>query len=463
MRTYLVSFYFGAILIGSIGCMRDSWYDIKSSKSQAVPTSLKDLQSLLDNASIFNAWSPISNENASDSHFFGPSIVRRLKGVEYNSYFWTKEQPNINVSDWFMAPSGSYGKIYAANLVLEALDKIGAVDKVDESILNSIRGQALFFRAKTYFELSQVFSPPYSKNNIDDKLGVPIRLETDLTIKSIRSTIGETFNQIVNDLKVASTLLPSNQDFKTRPSKNACLAMLARVYLSVEQYEESRLYADLALKNYSYLLDYNLIDYNSLSNPFQGYNDETIFYSYISGGTYFVMNFININEELYNSYSEYDLRKKAYFNFDNSSNLISYKGSYAGVGFDYFFSGLATDELYLIRAECSARKGEVESSMNDLNTLMRKRWHGPYTNISVSSAEEALAVILAERRKELVLRGVRWSDLRRLNRDPRFAQTFTRSFNSKTYSLEPNSYQYTFPIPEDIIQFTNMQQNPGWE
>ncbi len=101
--------------------------------------------------------------------------------------------------------------------------------------------------------------------------------------------------------------------------------------------------------------------------------------------------------------------------------------------------------------------------MNDLNTLLQNRWRtGTFVPFTASNADDALMQILTERRKELVLRGIRWQDLRRLNKEDRFKITITRTIAGNTYSIEPNSYKYTFPIPDDVIQLSGMKQNPGW-
>ena len=68
-------------------------------------------------------------------------------------------------------------------------------------------------------------------------------------------------------------------------------------------------------------------------------------------------------------------------------------------------------ELYLIRAECAARANDPVSAMNDVNTLLRKRWRtGSFSGYPVASAQAALDTVLLERRKELPFRGLRWTD-----------------------------------------------------
>ncbi|MOA51075.1 SusD family protein [compost metagenome] len=73
--------------------------------------------------------------------------------------------------------------------------------------------------------------------------------------------------------------------------------------------------------------------------------------------------------------------------------------------------------------------------------------------------ESALDVVLKERRKELLFRGLRWTDLRRLNLDPTTARTPKRELDGKIYTIEPNSPNYVYPFPDNVIQLAGLIQN----
>jgi hypothetical protein len=116
--------------------------------------------------------------------------------------------------------------------------------------------------------------------------------------------------------------------------------------------------------------------------------------------------------------------------------------------------------MYLTRAECYARKGAITEAMNDLNALMIKRWKndGSFKPFTATSMTQALAYILAERQKELIYRGLRWMDLRRLNMAN--AQiTPMRFLDNTIYTLAPNSPRYVYPIPVQEIEINPMAQN----
>ena len=115
--------------------------------------------------------------------------------------------------------------------------------------------------------------------------------------------------------------------------------------------------------------------------------------------------------------------------------------------------------MYLIRAESAARSGHVSAALADLNYLLKNRWMGNYVPINISDPVLVLEYILKERRKELLFRGLRWQDLRRLNRDSRFAKTLSRVLDGNTYVLYPNDSRYVFPLDEEELRMTGIQQN----
>jgi hypothetical protein len=239
------------------------------------------------------------------------------------------------------------------------------------------------------------------------------------------------------------------------------MAMLARVYLSMRAYDLAGRYADSALQRYDALMDYSTIDTTSRF-PFSMLNPETLYQSNVMKYTRCLAaiaypNTI-IDSTLYRSYDPGDLRRPLFYEF-NHSGQPTLKAGYAGLVWP--FTGLATDELYLIRAECAARAGHTTAALTDLNMLLAHRYAArTFTPVAAATATQALDTILAERRKELAFRGLRWSDLRRLNKEGRNI-LLKRTLGTQTYSLMPNDNRYTLPIPPDVIHFNpSMIQNP---
>jgi hypothetical protein len=274
--------------------------------------------------------------------------------------------------------------------------------------------------------------------------------------------VQQTYDHIINDLKSAAELLPITVIVSTRPSKVAAYGMLARVYLSKRDYANARLYVNMALSMNDSLLNYNTL----AAIPGFKNNPEILFLSYESyrPNDILGLSHCKIDSNLYQSYDINDLRKSLFFGANTGSNAGTYywKGNYfpdlsAGTT---PFDGIATDELYLIRAECSARDNDKDAAMNDLNALLRNRWKtGYFADLVASDAADALNKVLTERRKELCFRGLRWSDLRRLNIEGANI-TLTRIINGTTYTLPPNDLRWVLLIPSLEIGRSGIPQNP---
>ena len=81
-----------------------------------------------------------------------------------------------------------------------------------------------------------------------------------------------------------------------------------------------------------------------------------------------------------------------------------------------------------------------------------------FTPLTALDKEEALKKIRQERRKELLMRGVRWADLKRHNSEGASIE-LRRVLNGITYTLKPNAPYYALPIPDDIIEQAGVEQN----
>lgn len=431
------------------------YLDAIPDKSLTVPSGLQDLAALLNN-NLLTTYSPALGEISSDDYYMAYTRYQTYQPLVREAYTW---QEDINYGslygDWY----SPYQAIYYSNVVLDQLKEIGS-NQGNQVTYNEIKGRALFYRAFSYYNLAQIFTKPYDPQTAATDLGLPLRLSSDISNKSVRSSLQQTYNQIVEDLQEAEDLLPVSVSGQTPyiPSKAADYAMLARVYLTMQRYDQALDCADSALSLNNTLMDYNAIDSTqAISFPYPS-NDEVLFQSYQLLYFYFTGSYTMVDSTLYASYSSNDLRKSLFFATKVSTGTHYFKGSYSGT-YD-LFCGLTTDEMYLIQAECYARGGKVTESMNELNTLLVKRWKtGTFVPLVAANANEALDRVLTERRKELIFRGIRWSDLRRLNQDSRFAITLTRVLNGQTYTLPPNDPRYVYPIPDNEIKLSGIQQN----
>jgi tetratricopeptide (TPR) repeat protein len=303
-----------------------------------------------------------------------------------------------------------------------------------------------------------LFAKPYSLT-FPDFPGIPLRLKSDPNEVSVRSSLQQTYDQILSDLQSSVDYLPNIPLYKTRPSKTAAYALLSRFYLVKQDYDNALKYADLCLKLYDSLLDYNTLNANA-TFPIPQANKEVIFMTSIETSVLLPNTHI-VDSILYKSYDINDLRRKILYKA-NTAGQLYFNGTYTGgtaVRLSRTFGGIATDEVYLTRAECYARTGNIAAAMNDLNALMSKRMKaGSFVPFTAANTSEALNLVLQERRKETPFRGLRWIDLRRLNAEGA-GITLTRKVKGQLHTLSPNDPKYVLPIPPDVISLTGMVQN----
>lgn len=132
-----------------------------------------------------------------------------------------------------------YNVIGVANRVIRNIDNI----QTSTAIKNKYLGEALFMSSRMYFELA------YNYGN--EKAGVPIidrTKEPDPNPIPRAANVMENYNYIVNDLKRAAELLPTQAELPAkdygRPHKAAAWALLAKVYLFMKNYQQAEFWAN---------------------------------------------------------------------------------------------------------------------------------------------------------------------------------------------------------------------------
>jgi hypothetical protein len=439
-----------------VGCAPD-YLDVKPSKSLVVPTQLHHFQALLDAAGVAMNQGPGIQALATDEFYHPDENLKNLPFVHRNAYLWADHIfEGTGVADWEFP----YKAIFNANIVLDGLRKISP-DAASEKQWRHIYGSALFYRAVSHFHLAQVFAAPYEPATAATLPGIPLRLSMDVNPIAGRGTLKQTYDQIIADLTEADPMLAPQVTYINRPSGAAVKALLARIYLSIAGYEKAGQMASAALQIHDQLLDYSTLNPQAarpFPAPFSRANPEIIYHYSLTPYSALVSSpLTGVDSVLYKSYQATDLRKTCFF-VSRPSGVYGFKGSYGGGA--SLYGGLVTDELYLIRAESYARGKKTDLALADLNTLLRSRFKkGSFTDVKATD-ETILDLVLEERRKELFARGLRWSDLRRLNKEPARQVVLTRIVNGKPLVLAPNDKRYVFPIPDDEIRLSGIEQNP---
>ncbi len=364
-----------------------------------------------------------------------------------NSYTWQDRiyDPSQGDSDWL----GLYKAVYYSNVIL---DGVMGSEKGTDAEKKEIYAEAFVHRAFAYLQLVNTYGPQFDPASANSEKAVPLLLKPELFSSLDRSTVGQVYDQIISDLKSAlENGIQDDPQFNVLPSKRAVYALLARTYLLMGEYQLSLENAEKALQ-----MQKGLIDLKSLATgyayPVLIQNPEVIF----SKTLLLTYNRAPLSNDLLNSFGSSDLR----YDYYTIAGNIAISPTYTGRGFGiatYSYTnginvGVSVPEMYLIAAECYARSGKITEAVNYLNILRAKRFKsGTAYTVSATTNKEALDLVLTERQKEFIGRGFRWFDQRRLNLDPVYRKTYTRVFKGQTYTLEPNSDGYVFPINQNYI------------
>ncbi|MEO6681464.1 MAG: RagB/SusD family nutrient uptake outer membrane protein, partial [Ginsengibacter sp.] len=188
--------------------------DVKSDKSLSTINSLSDLEELLDTYILGYSRAPSGTEVFSDNYYITSTDWATLSS-DYRSYYLWETPNNSTLGEWAL----SYANIYKCNLVLEEINAKSW--EGEETKAEIIKGRAFFLRAYYFYGLAQLFAKAYNTTTSDNDLGIVLKLSTDLQEVLKRSTVEQTYQQIINDFKHAAVLLPERESIKTRATRSA--------------------------------------------------------------------------------------------------------------------------------------------------------------------------------------------------------------------------------------------------
>ncbi len=357
----------------------------------------------------------------------------------------------------------AYNRIYTYNVIIqEVMDS----KEASEEHKKQVRAEALMGRAFEYLTIVNAYANHYDPATAATDPGVPLLLDQDINKKNLqRATVQAVYDQIKADLDEAAKHLPDKPVLNAfRASKPVGFGLLARMYLYMGDYPKALENARKSLEHNSDLLDlkaYKVTDpqkaIGRIDVPQGEKNPENI-YIRLAPYVFGLSTQVYGSEELIRLYDKKkDKRFLLYFTRQIGSINTEYD---LWAPFIYANMAVSTPEIYLIAAECEARLGNKEKAISYINKLRDHRIIDN-TPLTVESDEEALRKVLDERRREMVFQGcTRLIDLKRLNREPRFAKTIIHEADGVKYTLAPGDPKYILPIPPSVLRFNpNMIQN----
>jgi hypothetical protein len=311
-----------------------------------------------------------------------------------------------------------YKLIAIANTVL---DKINVVDADAQA---TTIAQAKFIRAASYFYLVNLFAKPYSDGAAATNLGVPLTTAPTYQYDSVRdkltrSTVKQTYDQIVADLKDA---------FAKDDSYYPAEALLAKVYLVMGDYVNAAAAADDVINNGGYQLadsfdkefnnsgatneDIFSIAQTSQSNAGTTDNGIETFYApqrglpvgYVGGRGDI------LTDSAYFTYFDDPLDTRQTY-FTKGSSISGIKGTYTNK-WQKFYSEIPIirlSDMYLTRGEANLHLGTGDPG-GDISFVRHRSKAGNITSPTLQD-------FVDERFREFAFEGDRFFTLKRLKMD----------------------------------------------
>jgi starch-binding outer membrane protein, SusD/RagB family len=370
--------------------------------------------------------------------------------------------------------ASAFNLIARTNNVINALSEFSEKD-VSQADLDNLKGECLFLRALGYFDLVRFYAQPYSLGT--ENPGVPIVLMTEIG-KPARNTVGEVYQQIVADLTEAEGLITKPVehgdavDPKAWASADAVKALLARVYLYMENWQAAADYATEIINSGNYQL-YDVSTYTTWDLGGAWGTDaasEIIFEVFgaegnSSHGNWDVISYImspdgygdiGASRDVYDLYTDNDIRKQLFRNADQYPDALwslKYPGKNGDLREDNI-PVLRLGEMYLIRAEALLHGATISraNALKDYNSLRVPLGLDEVTTVSLTD-------IYDERRRELCFEGHELFDLARTKR-PLARTDYDGSVNK---DVPFPDYKWAMPIIQGELDANeNCKQNEGY-
>lgn len=417
---------------------------------------ISDAATIVDRSSAETAVRGVYSALA-DGSYYGTSF-QSIGYLSGDNIVWTGSQSQVQefinkkVNADNSTISSAWISIYRTiNRANNVIDKVPAVKdaQLTDALRNQYIGEVYFARALAYFDLARTWGgvPIITKPTINptDNSGLK------------RSSVAETYAQVLKDLETAEPLLPATTD-RYRATRKTVWALRARYHLYQKEWVKAEEYADKVISDAT---NYKL------TKPFSAFfaNDargttESIFEIFYNGTTE-----VNSHRGQWQPQTNGGTRQWAPNDAlvallnnpavgGTRSALVAKDNQNRWYG-NLYYRNPASDpsyvlriaEIILIRSEARAQQDKLALGLADLN-LIRDR-----AGIAASTAATKNDLLLAienERRVEFALEPHRWYDIVRTGRAP------------FVFSLS-DANRYVLPIPvQQLLSDKALKQNPGY-
>jgi hypothetical protein len=352
---------------------------------------------------------------------------------------------NANIAS---AWSAIYATINRANHIIAKVPNV-TDPLLTDALKNQLTGESYFVRALAYFDLVRTWGGVQlaltPTNSATDKNGIR------------RSSVAETYAQVLSDLTAAEPLLPETTN-RYRATKKTVWALRARYHLYQSEWALAESYATKLIgdaTNYNLVKPYNAFFANNVvATP------ESVFE--LSYSTTYTNGHRNQWQPPANNGTRQWAPSDAFLTLVNDATIGGNRNTLVaktaqGLWYgNLYYRSPATDpayvlriaEQYLIRAEARAQLKDLNGALADLNVV---RSRAGLTGSTAVTQDDILLAIENERRIEFAFEPHRWFDLVRTNRAAAVLGV-----------TDKNKWVLPVPATEVLIEGSSLDQNLGY-
>lgn len=393
----------------------------------------------------------------------------------------------------------TYNSIAHANEVLAVLDELPVESEEDEVRKDAIEAEAKLIRAYGHFMLVNVFGEHFSQD-ADDDLGVPYVTvpETEFIVQYERLSVEEVYEEIEDDLKDGLELVNDNfysNSGKYHFNRNAALAFASRFYLYSGDFVKCRSYANELLGSNpgGFIRDMTSETYQNAKSSITGYPQ--LYSSPDEPANLMMMRKISLIQrpdfsygptntfygDLF-SYNPYagttdERENPAFVKGENAllpvryENLFQRNSLNSNVGLPYHIEmSFRGEEVLFNRMEANLYLGNLDDVIEDFQTLAERRYSGGAVITTMEGLRAFIGVtndpsfsdelvllnaILLEKRKEFMIQGHRWFDLKRYGLDVEHDLE-----DGTIITLPAGDNRWVMQIPQSAIEVGGLEPNP---
>jgi hypothetical protein len=384
---------------------------------------VSDEVTIVDKASAETAVRGIYRGLAADN-YYGVNFqsVGYLSG---DNVQWTGSQSIVQqfISHNVRSDNATVEAIWTAiyTVINRANNVIAKVPAVTDPALsqdekNQLTGEAYFIRALAYFDLARTWG------------GVQLVLTPTTTATDKngikRSSLAETYAQVLSDLNTAETLLPlPTSQNPYRANKETVWALRARYHLYQKEWAQAETDATQVISdnvNYTLLKPYSAFFANNVVGTKESVFELSYSATYTNGHRGQWQPPVNGGTRQWAPNDAFVALVNDPTVGGNRNALVAKTSQGLWYG-NLYYRNPATDpayviriaELYLIRAEARAQQDKPDGALSDLDAVRDRADLPPST---AATTDEVLLAIENERRIEFAFEAHRWFDLVRTGR-----------------------------------------------